>query len=248
MERPRFFHRPLNAGSAELEPDEAHHLLRALKLRTGGEIELFDGLGGLAEAVISEIRQNRVFVETGKISVCNRPQTGRIIIASSIAKGQRFDWMLSKCAELGADHIAAVLFERTVKLGSTNARNKYQKQLIAACKQCKRLFVPELSGPQNLRQTLDKLACDYPDAKVLFGGFGPKALNITQLPVNKKDAVVFIGPEGGLTDAEKAFLIEHGAIEIKLASNVLRVETAAVAFTAILEALRVSSPRQSPSA
>jgi RsmE family RNA methyltransferase len=101
--------------------------------------------------------------------------------------------------------------------------------------------MPELSGPQNPQQTFQKLACDYPDAKILFGGLGPKALTITQLPVGKQDTIVFIGPEGGLADSEKAFLIEHGALEIKLASNVLRVETAAIAFAAVLEALRAGS-------
>ena len=52
---------------------------------------------------------------------------------------------------------------------------------------------------------------------------------------------MIIGPEGGLADDEITTIEESGAIQVRLNDNVLRVETAAVAFAAILCALRDSA-------
>jgi RsmE family RNA methyltransferase len=47
------------------------------------------------------------------------------------------------------------------------------------------------------------------------------------------DIIVFIGPEGGFTAAEREQLASHGAKFMRLASPTLRVETAAVAVAAL---------------
>jgi 16S rRNA (uracil1498-N3)-methyltransferase len=51
---------------------------------------------------------------------------------------------------------------------------------------------------------------------------------------------VFIGPEGGLTEPEIQLLEHYGAAPIRIGNHILRTETAATAFAAILEALRIN--------
>ena len=48
--------------------------------------------------------------------------------------------------------------------------------------------------------------------------------------------VGFVGPEGGFSDAERAALRDAGARAVRLAPNVLRIETAAVALAAAVAA------------
>jgi 16S rRNA (uracil1498-N3)-methyltransferase len=55
--------------------------------------------------------------------------------------------------------------------------------------------------------------------------------------------VVVVGPEGGLTDEERAFLIERGFVAVQLARDLLRFETAALAAAAVVASQRARSTR-----
>lgn len=222
----------------QLDPTESHHLVHVLRLKKGAALEVFDGKGILVEATIAEIARKTITLEIGKIQNFAPRHEGRTIIAASIAKAQRFDQLVTQCTELGADHIAAVIFRRTVKLAKEATVDRYKKLAIAAAKQSQRIFLPEITAPSDLAQTIDNLKKNYPHARIIFGGLTRNAVTISDLQPDQVDTIAFIGPEGGLTDSEQNLLKENGAIEVSLAGNVLRVETAAVAFTALLIANR----------
>jgi len=235
----RFYCDSIKEGQVQLKPDEAHHLANVLRLATGERVELFDGKGTLAQAVIKDISGKSVTLHVKQTYKNPARTSGRIIIAASIPKAQRFDWLITKCTELGVDHIAAVIFERTVKLAkSISTSERYNKLLIAAAKQCGRIFLPKMTGPADLQQTLSLLKSDYPNSQLIFGSFSEKAKPVVQLSTSGKDTIAFIGPEGGLTHEEKDMLKSAGASEVRLTDTTLRIETAAIAFAAILCARR----------
>ena len=118
------------------------------------------------------------------------------------------------------------LFERTVS------------EHCDAVAQCKRLFLPQITGPAPLPQTIETLNQTYPDAQIIFGGFGTDAVTIEKAVEKEKDTIAFIGPEGGMTDQEQKLLTDHNAVQVRLGENVLRIETAAIAFTAVLAQYR----------
>jgi 16S rRNA (uracil1498-N3)-methyltransferase len=220
-------------------PDQAHHLANVLRLAAGEHVELFDGKGTLAQAVITDIKRKAVTLEVEDIRTEVARTAGRVVIATSIAKGQRFDWAITKCTELGVDHIAAVAFERTVKLAKgPSVLDRYNKLALAATKQCGRIFLPKITGPSNLTETLSVLRKDYPDAQLIFGGLNQQAKPAIEMSWASKDVIAFIGPEGGLADEEESLLKAASASEVRLTNTTLRIETAAVAFTAILCAAR----------
>lgn len=264
MKEARFFCNPISEGLVELAGAEAHHLADVLRLRVGDSAELFDGEGTLASAVVSKIRK-RTFpttrrVPVGKHAKCAKVKSQgqvvlqvekiehksprgqeRIIIVASLAKGERFDWLISKCTELGVDRIFPVLFERTVKIPKASAvTERYKRLAVSATKQCRRLFLPQIDGPAAFGSCLEILRKDYPAAKILWGSCGSKAKPLIRLKYTGADTVAFVGPEGGLTAAEERLLAEQRAIPVRLSETVLRIETAAVAFAAILAAQRDS--------
>jgi 16S rRNA (uracil1498-N3)-methyltransferase len=241
MEVSRFYQYPLMPGRVRLSAAEGRHFVSVLRGKTGQSIELFDGQGCLADGTICQIKKNDVFVEVGKISTFPPRQNGRVILATAAAKGQRFDWMLSKCTELGADHIALVQYERSVRLGRESAAQRYQNLAVAACKQCGRVFLPAITGPKKLNETLLELEHQYSQPRIVIGSLESSAKSISQFAGNSKDIVVFIGPEGGLTQAETQLLEHYGAVPVRIGNYILRTETAAVAFAAILESLRVNT-------
>jgi len=210
-----------------------------MRAKQGAAVELFDGRGTLGEGVVQHVDKKRTVVRVHNIISTPAATTGRIILAVSFAKGQRFDWLVEKCTELGVDHIAAVQFERSVKLGKRTALDRYHKISIGAAKQSKRLFLPEISGPEKLPRTLASLGAQYPQNLFLYGD--PKGVGLFNLSDVKgeQDCIVVVGPEGGFSDHETALLAANNATGVTLNRNTLRIETAAVAFCATLAATRL---------
>ena len=64
MSPPRFFHAALPIrGCIELEAAEARHASNVLRLPVGAMVQLFDGQGGEAQGVISQLSKRHVQVE-----------------------------------------------------------------------------------------------------------------------------------------------------------------------------------------
>ncbi len=231
----RFYRDSIQPGAVRLDAAEAHHLGNVLRLKKGQQVELFDGKGTVASAVITTFTPKAVMLEVRNIQAHPPRTDSRVIIAAGVAKARRFDWLITKCTELGVDHIAAVTFDRTVKQPKNISTSKrYANLTIAAAKQCGRTFLPKVTGPENLAKTLALLKNDYPNAKLFFGGSASCAKHITDLPNDDSDIIAFIGPEGGMTTDEENLLKDHHACRVRLTDTILRIETAAIAFAAVL--------------
>jgi len=237
----RFYQNPLTPGRVQLTTAEAHHFVSVLRGKLNDSIELFDGQGTLAQATVTQIRKHDVYAEVQTLTQQPSRQTRRLILATAVAKGQRFDWMLTKTTELGIDHIALVQFERSVRLGRESAIERYQSMTIAACKQCGRLYLPQITGPARLIEVIADLKKQYPHSRLLYGGLEGKPASLAELSSWDGDTIVFVGPEGGMTELEHRLLEHHGAIPLRIGQHILRTETAATAFSALLEALRVNN-------
>jgi 16S rRNA (uracil1498-N3)-methyltransferase len=235
----RFYCKPITKPTTELSGSEAHHLISVLRLKAGQKVELFDGAGTVAGAAIAEIKKRQVVLRIEQIKRYPPRATGRIIIAPGIAKGERFDWLIEKCTELGIDRICPVVFERTVKqAGNPKIVERWMNLAISAGKQCGRLFLPKIDSPMPLKDVLKTIKNEYPGCRLLFGCVSSDSAGIINIHFGSTDVAVFIGPEGGLTDGEMRLLKENGAKPIRLTDSILRIETAAVALGAILCAQR----------
>jgi len=237
----RFHSESIDKGKpvTELDGPEAHHLRDVLRLSCGDTVELFDGRGVVAVATVTAINKTKVTLQVDDLRTYRRRTSGRIILAASIAKGERFDWLISKCTELGVDHIKPVIFERTVKLArNPNLHERWHKLAISAVKQCGRAFLPQIDAPVALPEALADLKRIYPNAAILVGSPGQEATPLVGTALAGKDIIAFVGPEGGLNRDEEVLVHKAGGVGICLNDNVLRVETAAVAFAAILCWLR----------
>ncbi|MCX5636990.1 MAG: RsmE family RNA methyltransferase [Planctomycetota bacterium] len=222
-------------GQILLDHDESHHLVHVLRLSAGQHIQAFDGKGSVADAVISRIDRGGVILEVTNVQRHRRSQSGRIIIAASIAKGRRFEQIVTQCTELGADSIIGVVYDRTVKLaGGDRTVERYQELAVSAAKQCGRIFLPIITGPVTLPAAIESIQAEYPACQLIFGGFGPDSVKADSLVFDGRDTAVFVGPEGGMNDEEIDLLRGSRAVEVRLCQNTLRVETAAIAFAAVL--------------
>jgi 16S rRNA (uracil1498-N3)-methyltransferase len=242
MRTARFFCNTIDRDSDVIISDvQFRHLTKVLRLKRGDIAELFDGKGTVAAAIIEKITKDSILLKIQTRNAFEIRDKKRIILASSMAKGQRFDMIIAKCTELGIDRIMPIVFERTVKLANGPAAlQRFESITIESAKQCGRAFLPLIDKPTSFKQALEKIQTEYPKTKIIFGSLMKNAESIMNFDFGSSDVAAFIGPEGGLTETEENLLKQTNARAVRLADTTLRIETAAIAFAAILAAKRDS--------
>ncbi len=229
----RFYHSELTIGRVILSEEEAHHARTVLRISAGDAVELFDGAGGVAKGVVAGVSRSEVAVEVAQVSQV--PFAGRVqlTLATALPRKQRQGFLFEKCTELGVWAIWPTLFERSVVKPSAGSAEKWRRTVIEACKQCGRLWLPEVTDAMTLSDVLARRAgFDL----VLTAGLSDTSVPIVETlrKVGVADqplrVLLFIGPEGGMADEELQVI---GAPLVALAESTLRTETACMAATTI---------------
>lgn len=245
MDKPsRFFAQDLSPETVPLDPGEAHHARHVLRLRAGAPVELFDGRGTVARGRIADVQRGRVTVR-----VESRQQTARrpgpiVHLAFAVPKGKRLDWLLEKATELGAASLRGIVFRRSVAglVELTPAkRRRWQVHCIAAAKQSRLSWLPEIHGLLSLGEFLERSLLGAAGYFGIVGAAGSGALPVSRVVAAEppgRDVCILVGPEGGLTRAELEAAAEAGFVPARLGRTILRVETAAVALLAATVAVR----------
>ena len=241
----RFYVEPpaLSGTNVEVPRELAQRLSRVLRLQAGAEVTLFDGSGE-----DTRVRIDALSERAGSATVLERvpgipePRT-RVHLYQSIAKGERFEWLLEKATELGVGRFVPLITERSVVRTSSGAArvDRWRRIVVEAAEQCGRSCVPSIEAPQTFA-----MAVAHAPGVVLLpyesaGGDAPDVQGALDSEVDAVFALgevsLFIGPEGGFTDAEVALAGDHGATIVTLGRRVLRSETAGlVAATLVLQA------------
>jgi 16S rRNA (uracil1498-N3)-methyltransferase len=218
----------------ELTGTAANHVSRVLRLRAGDPLILFDDAGGEYTATVAAFTRDAVRVTVGEYLEVNRESPLHVTLAQGISRGERMDVVVQKATELGVKRIVPVLAERTVvRLNAAQAANRlrhWRAIAIAACEQCGRNRLPEITSPMTLQEFL---VSDYPEGLRLV--LSPEGgLTARELPASAA-ATLLIGPEGGLSDAERSAALAAQFRGMILGPRILRTETAALAALAVIQ-------------
>jgi 16S rRNA (uracil1498-N3)-methyltransferase len=197
-----------------LDDAAAHHLSRVLRLRDGAAVSVTDGAGQWRSCHLVAGA-----LETGG-DVEQEPPLPRLTVAVAPPKGDRLEWLVQKCTEVGVTSIVLLDAERSVVRweGDRAARQLERLQRIAleAAMQSRRVWLPDVCGPVGAATVLPGAVIAEPGGR----------------PVDPGDAVVAVGPEGGWSPDEVAM----AAGRVDLGPHVLRVETAAVVAVTLMVA------------
>lgn len=215
MPEKRFYHPFTEKEKIILEGKEHHHLAKVMRCKEGETVELINGKNQIANALVKSI-QKKTELQITEIETTPPPEP--LILMQALIHLPRLEWLIEKAVEVGATELHLFPADRSVKKSlSENQLERLRNITISAMKQCGRLDLP-------LIQILPPLAkCKLPP--LLFGDFeGGKIQN--------KFLHFVIGPESGFSPAELALLRSNGQ-GIRLHSNILRAETAAI--TALIQ-------------
>lgn len=234
----RFYCSDLSGKVVELDEVESRHLCSVLRALVGTKVEVFDGKGAYAAGRVLNASNKKAAIELTERGFSLRHGLPEITIAASIAKGDRFDWLIEKCTELGINRIVPLIFDRTVKQAANpKIQQRWLNLAVSAAKQSRNNYLPDIAFPMKLESFLKTIKPD-PQSAILFGSLEPEASPLKDFKVTGTSVACLIGPEGGITDAEHELLVKSKAVPVVLTETVLRVETAALAFAAFLSLSR----------
>lgn len=214
--------------TARLEGDEARHLARVMRAKTGDTVELFDGQGTSWTATVQAIQRNHVSLRLDQKqseTISNKPI---ITLAVALPKGDRQKWLIEKITELGTDSLVPLTTTRSVAEPTAAAISRLQRGVIESCKQSGRNRLLEITQPQSLHNLLTTSSASL---RILACPDGTPMQSILLKPID--NILIAIGPEGGFTDEEIRTANASGFAQMSLCQNILRIETAAIAAAVI---------------
>lgn len=216
---PYFFGRR-DGERVTIEGDDAAHLARSLRARAGEMIQVVEPEGRLLTVRIQQVSASRV---SGAVvaEVEHRPEPERQVwLAVAMLPADRLELVLSRCTEAGAAGFWLVQGERSVARAGNPAR--WARICREASMLAGRLVIPEVVGPLSLPETVRRVTGPVLLDRSAGARLLPGAL--------QGKATLFVGPEGGWTDAERAVI---GGPAYSLGPRNLRADTAALVALAI---------------
>ncbi len=227
---PRLFvNPPLQEGlRVDLPGDQSHYLLSVLRKRSGEYLRLFNGKDGEWAATL-DVTGKKSAAAALEEKLLEQPRINQPLhLIFAPIKKQRMDFMIEKAAELGATHLHPVLTQN----GEVRQINteRVTKQLIEASEQCERMSVPEILPLKPLREVISNWDHTERICACVERVDAPRLSEITQ---ERQPDAILVGPEGGFTEEEKAFLLERRNVApVSLGAHILRAETATIAALA----------------
>jgi 16S rRNA (uracil1498-N3)-methyltransferase len=240
MEPPLFFAAPdrIRNDRIDLPTTEAHHALQVMRLRSGSPVVVIDGVGNAykGELAVSKSKSAEVLVHSihrnyGEPSV-------RLTLAAGLSTGYKFDDVVEKGTELGVKRFVPLISEKSkVKVESGDkAKSKtarLEKVALAAIKQCRRAYLPEISHPTEFKSFMGET--DRESLNLIFvTTAGAESIDRIEIDDHVNRVTVLVGPESGFTPAEVQQAIERGYKPVSMGKRILRTETAGPVSVALV--------------
>ncbi|MCK5914376.1 MAG: 16S rRNA (uracil(1498)-N(3))-methyltransferase [Desulfuromusa sp.] len=209
------------------------HLQAVLRLQPGDKVQLFNGAGQVATAILKEDYE----VELQDVIDSPPPPCSLTLIQGS-PKGDKLELILQKGTELGVNEFYLTAMERSVGLLKSDRKQKrlerWRKIIQEAARQSRQYHLPQLMAETSLASTLTTVEADL---KLLLWEESAAPLEdiLPQLPPRK--IAVMVGPEGGISQQEADQARALGYQAVSLGPRILRTETAGLAIMAILQYL-----------
>lgn len=223
---------PLGPGQAvALDEGQANYLFAVMRLAVGDGVRLFNGRDGEWLARVAEAGKRRGLLVCAEKTAPQRMPPDLWLVFAPLRK-ERMAFVVEKAVELGVARLVPVQTRRTQ--GDRLRGDKMLAHAREAAEQCGATYVPVIDEVQPL----ERLLSGWPAGRRLYwadearagagGGWtGPPG----------EAAAILIGPEGGFTAEEQAWLSALPFVQpVALGPRILRAETAALAAVTLWQA------------
>ena len=236
MKETRFFYVPDADQQQELPASEAMHAMRVLRLKSGDELFLMDGVGNYYRAVVTIAATHNCYYDI----VERLPQTpqwqGHVHLAIAPTKMlDRIEWLVEKATEVGVDEIT--FFHSKFSERKLLKTTRLEKIAVSAMKQSHKAWKPVIHEIIPFKDLISKpvegrkyIAHCYEEI--------PRTSLFAELQAHTDAAepvTVLIGPEGDFSLEEVKDCMEKGYQSVHLGESRLRTETAGLAAVMMMQ-------------
>lgn len=239
MKETRFFYVP-NAGQEnEMPTEEALHALRVLRIKSGDEINLMDGVGNFYRAEVTLAATKRCLYEVKEVLPQQPAWHGHVHLAIAPTKVMdRIEWMAEKATEIGFDELSFLNCKFSER--KTMRTVRLDKIVISAVKQSHKAWKPIVNQMVSFKEFIAqprkgrKFICHcYEEFEKV------DLMTELQKPYDEDaDVTVLVGPEGDFSMYEVKLAIANGYESASLGTSRLRTETAGLMSVAMANLTR----------
>ena len=232
MQPPVFYSPPdrFADASVALPAEEVHHAARVMRLKVGMPVVVVNGQGtairgeltSLHEKDASHVRIMHVVRNFGEPLVS-------LTLACGLSTGSKFDEIVQRGTELGVSRFVPILTDKSrVRIEEPkrvqNRLRRLEKVGLAAMKQCRRSYRPDIEAPCRLEEFLSRT--EAAAANLLFHPAEAISLEAALPDRDVRRVSVLVGPESGFSEDEVVRAVESGYRTVSLGQRILRAETA----------------------
>ena len=224
----RFFADPSQIREKDiiLTGTDVNHIRNVLRMRSGQEVLISDGQGADYRCQLNEIGEDAVTASIMWRLDGNAELPSRITLFQGLPKGDKMEFIIQKCVELGAVKIVPVQTRRTVVKLDARKEQARRKRWMG---------ISEIARVMDFFEALEEArhldVCLIPYE--LARGIEHTREVCTAIKPGQSVGI-FIGPEGGFEEDEVSKAMKAGAVPVTLGKRILRTETAGMALISVL--------------
>lgn len=211
----------------ELSGAATHHLIKVIRVKASEKLLLLNGEGEGKLVEVSEVQKKSLKVKV--LETKKAKKKSNITMAIGQLKKDAMDSALKSCVELGVGKIIIIRSEFSQRYELNMER--VNRLLVSALEQSNNYFLPIVEN------------CDLRSIKV--DGYQNKL--VCSLKTNAKDneledgrTLVLIGPEGGFSSDEEAYLESKDCRFLSWDLPILRAKTACIFSVGYIMGMQIS--------
>jgi len=225
--------------------DIAHQIRHVLRLKQGDCVIVMDGEGKAYQVKITRDDSGGIMGKVLEVGEVGSGLNVRIHLYFPLSKKRKVEWIFQKGTESGVHAFHPFVSQRSlVQSTEMNEKKKTRWESIIreAAEQSGRSRLPILHKPESLSSVVKTAADSFDKMFAAWVGEDDRilkdALADTRHLTTTMDGIpslgLFVGPEGGFSEAEIATFKQSEVETVSLGSHIFRMETAAIVFPALV--------------
>ena len=219
-----------------IDGDDAHHIVKSLRMRPGESLTVCDTKGADYYCTITDAKDDKVELKIDRTEKTQSEPSVFVSLFQCLPKGDKMDSLIKQSVELGVGDVTPVLSTNCVSRPDEKQLSKkierWQKIAASAAEQSGRGRIPQVLTLPSYKAALERAAqCD----KSLLFYENERATTLRMALAGKYRSVSLLtGPEGGLEEREVEQARAAGLQVCTLGKRILRCETAPLAVLSMI--------------
>lgn len=221
-----------------LDVSLSHYLATVLRLAENFKFTAFDPQGAEYEMTLEKADPREARARVSRMTQEAPQKPLWLALGQGLPKAAKLDLILRQGTEVGLRQMIPILTERSVSRPEPgqwdHKRERWQKILVEACRQCGRRDLPELKPLVEWEGLLQSFA-DYDLVLMPYEKEAPSLKGVLESKPQSRRILILIGPEGGWSPKEVEQAQARGACVTHLPVPILRTETAGITAAAMIQ-------------